>query len=215
MSKNNVLLDISNYRSELSQWLKEYVKSNTLPTFSITDDFVESIILAVINDTVSRSLYYNLKVGRIDNFSSLLSAHIKAAITVWGLLGPSTDKTLNAVEALRDYHLIGERTAMSRLCNAVPYHQHSIIFDMLELMDNWDSENGEVENYISAIEDMDVFTDMVNTLSDQLKTNAFDLWLAEKVDANTVLVTNIGDWRILEWERDHLKNGDYRTYGCT
>lgn len=64
------------------------------------------------------------------------------------------------------------------------------------------------ERLTNTIYKLNSYKNLFTVIKNAIKPNTFDLWIIERKGPIYIL-RNLGDFRILEWERDHIKDGKY------
>lgn len=65
------------------------------------------------------------------------------------------------------------------------------------------------EHLYDLINANEEFQEHLNQVYDALGENPYHTWTINKTKKNLYALESLGDFRILEWERDHMRNGKY------
>ncbi len=63
-------------------------------------------------------------------------------------------------------------------------------------------------DFLFTISELNSYKNIFNQLEDIIHPNGFDIWLLTK-KYNFYTLENLGDYRIIEWYQDHVRNNKY------
>lgn len=84
------------------------------------------------------------------------------------------------------------------------YHQSASVA-WVKLGEKYNIDTSNLTNVIVALHSYNRVRDFINY---NIPDHTFDIWMVSKIDYRFA-IEYVGDYRILEWSRDHIKNGRY------